>query len=517
MVPISFAGPTMTLEAHQTLVRQFAALFEGAEVLQTHISSIVITPERVYKFKKPVDFGFLDYTSLEKRRHFCEEEIRLGTLGAPGLYLGVVPVYGAVERPSLQAKGAPVEYAVCMRRFEEEAQLDNLLEAGGLQSGQIDAIAQKLAQFHCEAEPAAKESVFGEPETVLVPMLENIDHLDELLGEGDASTLETIRSWTVREHKRRTPLIRKRKAAGFVKECHGDLHLRNMALYEGVIIFFDPIEFNEKLRHIDTISDLAFLLMDLEARGRPQFANRLLSLYLEENGDYEGVALLPLYKVYRAMVRAKVAALQLPQRTDPAEKEAIARESREYMKLALSFLKKPESFLAVMHGFSGSGKSVAALRLVERAGAIRLRSDRERLRLFTEEEGRYAPDATERTYARLAEIARSLLLEGERVVADATFLRRWQRDLFYRLGEELGVSLFLFHAEAPESVLFERVAAREGEKRDISEATAEVLKLQLSRNDPLQNDEEKHLVVLNTESPERLEADIERWLEGVGS
>lgn len=501
----------MTLETHRTLVTRFASLFEQSTLLQTHISSLVITPERVYKFKKPVDFGFLDYTSLAKRKHFCEEEVRLGSLGAPGLYIGVIPVYGDAERPALEPLGPPLEYAVCMHRFDEESQLDCLLESDRLHSAQIDAITDKLVKFHRDAEPSPPETPFGTPETVLGPMLENFDHL-YLLPEAERGMLETLRSWITGEHKRLTPLIQKRKESGRVRECHGDLHLRNMALYKGEIIFFDPIEFDDRLRHIDTISDLAFLLMDLKARENSELARRLLTLYLEESGEYEGVALLPLYQVYRAMVRAKVAALRLTQVSDPAEKGSIIRESRHYLDLALSFLHKAPVFLALMHGFSASGKSAAALRLAERTGAIRLRSDRERPRLFAQQKGRYGCDATERTYGRLAELARALLSEGERVVVDATFLAQRQRELFCALAQKLGVRFFILHVQAPQSLLYERLTARGEKERDISEATPQVLRRQLTHHEPLQKSEEKYVIILHTQTPERLEEDMEKWL-----
>lgn len=506
----------MTLETHQTLVTRFAALFERSTLVQTHISSVVITPEYVYKFKKPVDFGFLDYTSLSKRKYFCEEEVRLGSLGASGLYIGVVALHGTPEHPVLKGNSQEIEYAVCMHRFDEDAQFDRMLEANSVHSAQIDAIVRKLVQFHRHARPSDAATSFGTPETVLHPMMENLSHLDTLLGKDAGGVLETLRRWIIREHARLTPLIRSRKTEGFVRECHGDLHLRNIALYRGDIIFFDPIEFNENLRHIDTISDLAFLLMDLEARGKREYARRAQSLYLEESGDYEGVALLPLYKVYRAMVRAKVAALRLPQLSDPVNKEAIRNESLGYLELALSYLKKAPLFLALMHGFSGSGKSVAALRLVERSGALRLRSDRERLRLFAGNGTRYAQSATEQTYRRLAGLARSLLLQGERVVVDATFLDRHQRELFYHLAEELGTRLFVLHAQAPETLLFERLASRANEKSDISEATVQVLRHQLAHHDPLQTNEKKCVVTLHTQTPERLEADMEKWIGKMG-
>ncbi len=505
-------GTFMTPETHQTLVTRFAALFEQSALLQTHISSIVITPEYVYKFKKPVDFGFLDYTSLSKRRHFCEEEVRLGSLGANGLYTGVIPLFGSPERPALRGDGNPIEYAVCMHPFDGDAQLDRLLDSGRLDTAMIDAIALRLAHFHRDASLSDQDTPFGTPETVLRPMLENLSHLDSLPGKEAGGSLETLRAWIMREHARLSPLMDARKKRGHIRECHGDLHLRNMALWRGEVIFFDPIEFNEHLRHIDTISDLAFLLMDLEGRGKEGYARRLLSLYLEESGDYGGVTLLRLYKVYRAMVRAKVAALRLTQQHDPRDRETTLRESRSYLKLALSFLRKSEPFLALMHGFSGSGKSAAALALCERTGAIRLRSDRERLRLFDDPAGRYSADATEKTYKHLEELARALLQEGAAVVVDATFLRRDQRALFARLAEELGVRFAILHTAAPQSLLYARLGARERAKNDISEATRRVLRRQLMEHDPLENGEKRSLVTLHTSSPQQMAADMETWV-----
>ena len=509
----------MTEHEHDTLVRRLLERLGGspADLIQTHISSILTVDDTVYKLKKPVDFGFLDYSTLARRKRFCEEEVRVNGRFAPQLYVGVVPVTGSVEAPELEGGGDALEYAVKMHRFDTAAQLDNLAARQGLSDAQCDAIADAAAEMHTGAEPVAADSDFGTPERVLAPMAENFDLMASLHADGPlADSVVGLKAWTLAEHARLVPLLQKRKADGCIRECHGDLHLHNMALFDGRPLFFDAIEFNPYLSHIDVISDLAFLLMDLEYRGLEAKSRRILNRYLERTGDYEAVALLPFYKTYRAMVRAKVLALHAAQEIPQEERDGILAEIRRYVALAETYGRKPFLFLAITSGLSGSGKSTFALQIVERLGALRLRSDVERMRLFRGE-GKtgnlYSADATAATYARLSELSETLLGAGCPVVADATFLNTAHRERFETVSEKLGVPFVILEIACEEAELLRRLRARAAAKNDVSEADEAVLALQERTREPLTREEERFALHLDCADPD-VPAKLSAYLAG---
>jgi aminoglycoside phosphotransferase family enzyme/predicted kinase len=503
----------MNLQDHEELVSSLLKELPDAELIQTHISSIILSGDVVYKLKKPVDFGFLDYTTLEKRHHCCLEELRSNRRFAPSLYLGLATVTGTPEIPMLEGEGEVIDYAVRMRRFDESEQLDHVVDRGALEPEAVDAIAAMVAVFHREAEAAAPESDFGEPERVLAPMLENFGLLNELLDdEATGAALADLKVWTLEQHARLKPRLRARKEQGFIRECHGDMHLHNMARFKGELIMFDAIEFNPHLSHIDVISDLAFLLMDLEYRGLPHYSNRLLNAYLERTGDYEGVPLLALYKTYRAMVRAKVAALRSVQNLEAAEREAVLDEVRRYVALAAGYARRQPPFLAITRGYSGSGKSSAALMAVEAFGALRIRSDVERKRLFGEGEI-YTPEATQATYKWLAAIAQTVLEGGRSVVADATFLKQWQRELFETLAAEREIRCVILDLECDTALLRDRVQQRMAEGRDVSEADLEVLEMQIASAEPLTESERPRRRSVDCTTMASMKAGLLRALE----
>ncbi|MEA1921405.1 MAG: hypothetical protein U9N63_01995 [Pseudomonadota bacterium] len=317
----------------------------NTELIQTHISTIILSGELVYKLKKPVDFGFLDYSTLDKRHKYCLEEVRINKGYAPKLYLGVVPITGTIEDPCIDGNGQVLDYAVKMHRFEQRDQLDNIVEQEGLDIDIMDKIAALVARSHEGSAPVDAASDYGEPQRVLAPMMENLDLLQSIADEhGLELEPASFTAWTHEQFERLKPLLQQRKEKGFVRECHGDMHLHNMALHEGEMILFDAIEFNPYLNHIDVISDLSFLLMDLEYRGLTRHSRKLLNHYLELTGDYEAVALLEFYKTYRALVRAKVAALRLA--SEPDERKTVLNEVSRYIDLAQSYTEKKELFPA---------------------------------------------------------------------------------------------------------------------------------------------------------------------------
>lgn len=465
--------------------------------LETHISHILLAGDYAYKIKKPLNLGFLDFTSLARRHACCLEEVRLNQRLAAALYLDCIPICGSVENPRLGGEtGEALEFAVQMRRFPQEALLDHGLEQGVLQPYHIDRLARQLAAFHTDSARAEPATAFGTPAQVHHPVAENFTQIRPLLHDpADLARLAAIEAWTVAHYAQLQPVLAARKAGGWIREGHGDLHLGNMILRDGDILIFDCIEFNEDFRWIDVMNDLAFLLMDLHRRGVPRFAWRLLNGYLEYSGDYGGLAVLPYYQAYRAMVRAKIAAIRQGQADlDAAARVAIQQECRAYLALAQAFTRPPQPFLLITHGVSGSGKSYLSSHLAETLGAIRLRSDVERKRLFgmspladsgsALNQGLYTAEAGRRTYEHLRTLADELLTAGYPVLVDATFLEVAQRQPFRALAQEHGVPFVLLVCGADPATLRDRVGRRKASGTDAAEADLGVLEQQLQRYAP---------------------------------
>ena len=468
---------------------------EPVKLIETHISWVLLTGEFAYKIKKPVDLGFLDFSTLEKRKHACEDEVRLNRRLAPEIYLGVAAITGSPESPHLDGQGSVIEYAVKMRQFSPAATLDRLSERGGLGIQQIDALAVRLAKFHLdECDTAAEGSSYGEPDSILKPVADNFRMLSERLkNSGQLQRLAQLHSWSLAEHQRLTPQMRERRQQGRVRECHGDLHLGNLAWSDGQLIIFDCIEFSAELRWIDVMSEVAFCYMDLLHRNHRGLAFRFLNAWLESSGDYRGMALLRYYAVYRAMVRAKVAALR-------AEQTArVAAEVEECLLLAEQLITHAPPRLWITHGLSGCGKTTLSQALLQEQGMVRLRSDVERKRLAGLaanassgsglETGLYTPEASRKTYAHLASLAKSLLESGWPVIVDASFLARWQRDLFRELALQQGAGFRILDIRADHAILRDRLVRRAAQGGEASEADLDVLDHQIETQEVLGLDE----------------------------
>ena len=355
------------------------------EHIETHISHVLLAGDYAYKIKKPVNLGFLDFTTLTARKLFCEEELRLNRRLAPSLYLEVVTIGsmgGVSDTPIFGAENA-IEYAVKMRRFPQEALFDRLAAKGELSNEHIDALASVIAEFHGRVERVKVIDPYACAAAVGEPTRQNFAQLKTLLvTESDLALLDAIENWSLRRHAELVPVLTERHVQGFVRECHGDLHLGNVAWVNDAALPFDCIEFNPDLRRTDVMSEVAFLMMDLSARELGNLANRFLNAYLEITGDYEGLAVLDAYLVYRAMVRAKVAAIRAsqPDAGDTLRRDAMA-DCRAHLELAARFTQPRRRTLIVMQGLSGSGKTVISQGLLESTGAVRLRSDVERKRM----------------------------------------------------------------------------------------------------------------------------------------
>jgi aminoglycoside phosphotransferase family enzyme/adenylate kinase family enzyme len=476
---------------------------DKVEHIETHISHLLLVGERVYKIKKPINLGFLDFSTLEKRRHYCEEELRLNSRLAPNLYLAVVGIGGSIENPCIDADRGIFEYAVEMRRFKQQDLLSHTLP----DREQIDRLADLLADFHRSVPSIDHGMPYGTPGHINRPIKENyrlIRGLKQPLFE--IERLIALEAWSEQQSLVLQPLMEERYDAGHIRECHGDLHLGNITRFEGEITLFDGIEFNPNLHWIDTLSDLAFLIMDLQHRGMNAAADQLLNSYLEQTGDYAGLPLLRFYLLYRAMVRAKVSAIRATQSgLQHAQWEQQLEEYRGFITLAESVIRHPPASLILTHGVSGSGKSTVSSWLAEQLMAIRIRSDVERRRLFPDldETGisneRYSERASRITYNHLAGMAKQLLRSGFSVIIDATFLAQWQRELFLQLAERLQAPLVIIDCQASDTLLMERIRQRHERGGDASEADVAVLELQQENLQPLTLSELERTISVDSE------------------
>jgi uncharacterized protein len=498
---------------------RFPHRVERLQVIETHISYVVLTGPYAYKFKKPVNLGFLDFTSLEKRRFYCHEELRLNRRLAPELYESVVTITGTFDDPVFDGPGEPIDYAVRMHQFPDGARLDQVSDRGELTAAHIDQLADTVAAFHRNAPAAGPEQLCGTPAGIGDRMLQNFDQIAAHCADDDIHRqLQTLRSWSDHCLVEIRDDLDLRRRQGWIRECHGDMHLANMALIDDRVVIFDALEFAEDLRWIDPLCEIAFVYMDLEHRGHRDFARRFLNNYLEAANDYQGLVLFRHYLVYRAMVRAKVAAIQADQHhRDKARAGAAIDAVRSYLELAIRYSTPPERMpIVVLHGFSGSGKSWLGKRLVETLGAIRIRSDVERKRLFglpaeacTDSAvavGAYAAAITQETYRRLPALAYPIVDAGFPVILDATYLLRSQRQQIRRLATVAGMPFVILDVQAPESVLRERITHRKEHERDASEATLAVLDHQLSIAEPLGSDEQKDAIRVDSTKPVDLAA-----------
>lgn len=495
------------------------------QVIETHISQVILTGDYAYKIKKPMNFGFLDFSTLERRKHFCEEELRLNSRLAAELYLDVLPITGSPEQPRIGGEGEPFEYAIRMRQFNQDELFDRRQERGDLPPELLISVARQTALFHDSLPPVADDKPLGTPEAVYAAMQENFDQIRPLLDDAALLTqLDALEDWTRTTFERHRELIAARRANGLVRECHGDLHLANITVFNDQVTVFDCIEFNEPFRWIDVINDLAFLLMDLESRQEPVLANLVLNSYLEYRGDFDGLPLLPLYKAYRAMVRAKIALLTLgnPSLSD-REREDLMQRYRGYAQLAEDYGAIPNHFLLATTGLSASGKTCVSAAMAGELGLIRLRSDVERKRLHGlgplddsksgMGEDLYSPEVTQQTYQHLASLAGALLASGASVIVDAACLKQSERSLFADAAENQGVPFALMHCEAPEQLRREWVRKRKG---DASEATEELLDAQQSWFEPLTAEEKAHTIHLHTDQEHVAEAVADRIRQHFG-
>ena len=469
---------------------------EDVELVETHISWLIFAGEFVYKLKKPLKLDFLDFSDLEQRRYYCEEEVRLNRPWAPEIYVEVVPVTLTDGQPGFGGQGAAVEWAVKMRRFDPACTLDRQLDAGRLSVDDVRQLANHVADRHEQAPRApasARARVLALAESF---MWDNFDVLD---GHVDAALVGELRDWTRQELERRRAMLAKRFDDGYVRDCHGDLHLGNLVRLESGITTFDCIEFDEDLRQIDTMCDLGFLVMDLHARDRADLASQCLDRYLEVTGDHGGLSVLRLFVVYRSLVRAKVEVIRSQEREATADAHDDRLQAASHCALAARIATHDRPGLVLMHGLSGTGKTWVSGRLLSALPAVRVRSDVERKRLFGIDEtassesapgeGLYDEESNRQVYEHLVGVATSIIDAGYHAIVDAAFLHEHERRRFVELGNERGVTTVIVDVTADREIIEARLRQRGAQGRDASEAGSDVLAFQARVHEPLTESE----------------------------
>jgi uncharacterized protein len=485
---------------------------QPVQVFETHISWVLVAGKFAYKFKKALRLDFLDFSTLDARHFYCQEEYRLNRRLASGLYLGVVAITGSIESPTFGGPGIAIEYAVKMHAFPQQALWNHRIESGSLSAAEVDLLAIKIAKFHLETASAAGNSQWGTPDVLQQTAEENLRLIADMAKDPEQTRqISEIKAWQEAQHQNLAGLFANRRLSGMIRECHGDLHSGNILTINDQVEVFDCLEFNDSLRWIDVISDIAFIYMDLAFHNRHELAARLLNRYLEITGDYEGVGTLRYYQAERALVRCKVALLRSEQvGADEQDAASPQNEACRYLAYAIDRSRPPPTAIMITHGYSGSGKSTFSKYMAEFVGAIQIRSDVERKRLHglnaaarapaMPGAGLYGSAVTEKTYDCLCGLARKVVESGFPVIVDAAFLKIEHRKLFENLAHELGVPFLVFDTQASEATLKIRVQSRALLGQDPSDAGLDVLAHQLAEHDPLSSDEAKYAIAVNCES-----------------
>jgi uncharacterized protein len=459
---------------------------ERVEVRHTHISVVFLVGDYAYKIKKPARLGFLDFSTMERRRHFCEEEVRLNCRLAPDVYLGVVPVTHSGAALKLEGQGEVAEWAVKMRRLPDESTLESRLQRGTIEVETIEALARKIAAFHARAESGPHIAALGRFDVVAANASQNFGQATLQVGtEVSGSVLESLQSLTEKTLELHRNLIERRAERGVPRDTHGDLRLEHIYYLSdrkppADIAIIDCVEFNEQLRFADPVADIAFLVMDLKFHGRRDLAEAFTDAYFQASNDEEGRVLVSFYSSYRAAVRGKVEGFKsvLPEIPEAARTAALEK-ARGYWLMALEELEQPnrKACLVLVGGLPGTGKSTLAADLAARSGFCVIRSDLVRKQLagvaWKQHDpqafgrGIYADDWNDRTYAECLRQAERLLFEGKRVVVDASFREEARRRAFLESAARWRVPVVLLLCQADPNAVRERLANR---PNDISDA-----------------------------------------------
>lgn len=500
----------------------------GVKLIQTHISYIFLTGSYVFKVKKPVDLGFLDFTTLDKRYLYCKEEIRLNRRLSPEIYMDVVEIKKDGDQFNIGGSGELIEVAVKMRELPQEKTLARLLEKGQVTEDMIDDLARVMADFHQGAESSPRISEFGEVERVFFGIEENFKQTEKYIGITlSHEKYHALKEYSYKFLEGNTDLFQKRIEDGKIRDCHGDFHCENVYFVDKIYVL-DCIEFNERFRYIDTACDMAFLIMDLDYRGYSEFSNRLLNTYLQFTGDYGLVSVLNFYKIYRAYVRGKVGSFKLDME-GPSEKQraAIKREAKKYFDLAYQYVKKKEGpFLLTTTGVMGSGKTYVSQRLASRIDAVIIHSDamRKKLACLSPTEHRYEPYGkgiyseafTRKVYDQLLKEAKDILNSGKPVILDGSFSKKWQRDIVIDFAKSSRYPYLFIHCSSDDTVIKRRLSKRKFREHNISNGRLELLKTHKAEYEAPHEIDPANIYEVNTEGEiERAINHIERLIKRI--
>jgi hypothetical protein len=482
--------------------RAYTHTVDSINIVETHISWVILTGKYAYKIKKPVDLGFLDFSTLEKRHHYCLEELRLNRRLEPEIYLDVVAITGTYDTPSMDGEGSVLEWAVKMRQFDPTLQFNRLLEKKLLRQEHIESLAKRIIAFHAILPGSDSATKHGDAESVHAPIHDNYLQADRYTDSAVIKDrLHLLQNWHEQQYIKHKSLLNKRKYTGFVRGCHGDLHLANIALENNKVIIFDCLEFNDNLRYIDVINEISFLLMDLEAQKSPDLANYFLNYWLQVTGDFEGLQLLSYYKAYRSMVRAKVAIIEATQKTG-IEKTGARERADLYLTLTRHYTSRTQCAIILTHGLSGSGKSTISRQLASHINAIYVRSDIERKRLFNDKKTDiYSEHSSQITYNKLEKISADIISAGYNALVDATFLAQNTRQKYIALADNLGIPCIILDFFAPRELLEKWLIERAESGNDASDANIEILNKQIIAQDPLTTYENSISIYLDTSRP----------------
>ncbi len=450
------------------------------EMIQTHISWLFLTGDYAYKLKKPLNLGFLDFSTLTKRKFYCEQELILNRRLSADIYLDVVPLCQHDENITLAGGGEVLDYTVKMRQFDQSGLLDQRLKNSSFDPVWMDVLAQQTAAFHAEQQSLKQ---FGEPQMLVDHIQTNLELAGKYIGSGlDKGVVSDLEEFARVSLQRQREDLVSRQRDGFIRPCHGDLHLKNITLIDNKPCIFDCIEFSDEFRMIDTMNDVAFLVMDCDAHGRSDLAFRFLSRYLEHSADYAGLSLLNLYLFYRATVRGKVSLLLAEELNDEQKRQHNVDEAAKYFDLAASYTRGEQAKLLVIGGLSGSGKSHLALEGCGRERAIIIRSDATRKRIASAypDLDLYSREMHIQTYSTMFADALIALDAGCSVILDATFLHPDSRQQAFDLAQICGVPLHFCWLDIDSKVLERQIKQRQDAANDISDADLSVLEIQLA-------------------------------------
>lgn len=478
------------------------------QLIQTHVSYVLLTGDFAYKLKKPVDFGFLDYSTLEKRKHFCEEELRLNQRAAAELYLEVLPITKneteAGIRYQLGGAGDVMDYALKMRQFPQEALLTSLFDRDELTEALLRELAQVIADFHLKTYTDDRIRSFGQVAQVREAFDQNFEQTEHYIGGPQTQQqFDETKAYCDRFFAEQATLFVDRMHHDWIRECHGDLHLRNICYWHNTLLLFDCIEFNEPFRFVDVMFDIAYIVMDLEARQRRDLSTLFLNAYVEQTGDWAGLQVLPIYISRQTYVRAKVTSFLLDDPGVPAaEKQKAYETAATYYRMAWQYAQARQGRVLLMAGLSGSGKTTVARQLAKHLGAIHIRSDAVRKHLggipLHQRGGAdlYTPEMHQETYDRLLDLGIKLASQGYTVILDAKYDRQSYREAVIAAAQSHSLPLQIIHCDAPVDVLRDRLQHRTG---DIADATVDLLPQQ--HLEPFTLTEQPYVSTVDTTQP----------------